>query len=63
MLNAHFYQKSFLPQISKRSTPTDMHHLDLHLAQFFSLESLKASSAYNKLNLGPKMGKKSSRLN
>ena len=25
-------------QISKRSTPTDLHHPNLHLAQFFSLE-------------------------
>ena len=58
MLNAHFYQKSlFLTQISKRSTPTDLHHPDLHLAQFFSLESLKTSSAYAKTSLGPKMEK------
>ena len=49
MLNAHFYQKkNFLTQISKRSTPTDLHHPDFHLAQFFSLESLKTSSAYAK---------------
>ena len=58
MLNAHFYQKTlFLTQISKRSTPTDLHHPDLHLAQFFSLESLKTSSAYAKTSLGPKMEK------
>ena len=58
MLNAHFYQKTlFLTQISKRSTPTDLHHPDLHLAQFFSLESLKTSSAYAKTSLGLKMEK------
>ena len=58
MLNAHFYLKTlFLTQISKRSTPTDLHHPDLHLAQFFSLESLKTSSAYAKTSLGPKMEK------
>ena len=58
MLNAHFYQKTlFLTQISKRSTSTDLHHPDLHLAQFFSLETLKTSSAYAKTSLGPKMEK------
>ena len=56
---AHFYKKKKkkLTQISKRSTPTDLHHPDLHLAQFFSLESLKTSSAYTKTSLGPKMEK------
>ena len=50
-----FYQKSFfLTQISKRSTPTDLHHPDLHSAQFFSLESHKISSAYTKTSLGLK---------
>ena len=54
----HFLpQKSFLTQISKRSTPTDLHHPPLHLAQFFSLESLKISSAYAKISLGLKMEK------
>ena len=58
MLNAHFYQKNIiLTQISKRSTPTDLHHPDFHLAQFFSLESLKTSSAYAKTSLGPEMKK------
>ena len=57
MLNALFYQKSFLTQISKRSIPTDLHHPDLHLAQFFSLESLKIFSAYAKTSLGLKMEK------
>ena len=53
-----FYQKNpFLTQISKRSTHTDLHHPPLHLAQFFSLESLKISSAYSKTSLGFKMGK------
>ena len=41
----------FLTQISKRSTPTDLHHPPLHLTQFFSLESLKISSAYPKTSL------------
>ena len=55
----HIFTKKtlFLTQISKRSTPTDLHHPDLHLAQFFSLESLKTSSAYAKTSLGPKMEK------
>ena len=58
MLNALFYQKNpFLTQISKRSTHTDLHHPPLHLAQFFSLESLKISSAYSKTSLGLKMEK------
>ena len=58
MLNAHFYQKTlFLTQISKRSTPTALHNPDSHVAQFFSLESLKTSSAYAKTSLGPKMEK------
>ena len=61
MLNAHFYQKKkknpFLTQISKRSTPTDLHHPDLHLAQFFSLESFKIFSAYAKTSSGLKMEK------
>ena len=58
MLNALFYQKNpFLTQISKRSTHTDLHHPPLHLAQFFSLESLKISSAYSKTSLGLKMDK------
>ena len=58
MLNALFYQKNpFLTQISKRSTHTDLHHPPLHLAQFFSLESLKMSSAYSKTSLGLKMEK------
>ena len=53
-----FYQKNpFLTQISKRSTHTDLHHPPLHLAQFFSLESLKISSAYSKTSLGLKMEK------
>ena len=47
MLNALFYKKNpFLTQISQRSTPTDLHHPDLHLAQFSSLESLKIFFAY-----------------
>ena len=33
-----------LIQISKRSTPTDLHHADLHLAQFCSLQTQKISS-------------------
>ena len=55
----HIFTKKtlFLTQISKRSTPTDLHRPDLHLAQFFSLESLKTSSAYPKTSLGPKMEK------
>ena len=54
----HMFTKNiFLTQISKRSTPTDLHHPDLHLAQFFSLESLKISSAYAKTSLGLKMEK------
>ena len=58
MLNALIYQKyPFLTQISKRSTPTDLHHPDLHLAHFFSLESLKIFSAYAKTSLGLKMEK------
>ena len=62
MLNALFYQKkknkkSLLTQISKRSTPTDLHHPDLHLAQFFCLESLKIFSAYAETNSGLKMEK------
>ena len=52
MLNALFYQKiKFLTQMSKRSTPADLHHPDLHLAQFFSLETQKISSAYTKTSL------------
>ena len=47
----------FLTQISKRSTHTDLHHPPLHLAQFFSLESLKISSAYSKTSLELKMEK------
>ena len=58
MLNALFLPKNpFLTQISKRSTHTDLHHPPLHLAQFFSLESLKISSAYSKTSLGLKMEK------
>ena len=58
MLNAHFYPpKYFLTQISKRSTPADLHHPDLHLAPFFSLESLITSSAYAKASSGPKIEK------
>ena len=59
MLNALFFlpKNHFLTQISKRSTPTDLHHPDLHLAQFFGLESLKISPAYSKTNLGLKMEK------
>ena len=55
----HFFTKKipFLTQISKRSTHTDLHHPPLHLAQFFSLESLKISSAYSKTSLGLKMEK------
>ena len=54
----HFFtKKSFLTLISKSSTPTDLHHPDLHLAQFFSLESLKIFSAYAKTSLGVKMEK------
>ena len=55
----HFFlpKNPFLTQISKRSTPTDLHHPDLHLAQFFSLESLKIFSAYAKTSLGLKMEK------
>ena len=53
-----FTQTIFLlTQISKRSTPEDLPHPDLHLAQFFSLESLKTSSAYAKASLGPEMEK------
>ena len=52
----HIFTKNiFLTQISKRSTPTYLHHPDLHWAQFFSLESLKTSSAYAKTSSGPKM--------
>ena len=47
----------FLTQISKCSTPTDLHHPALHLEQFFSLESLKISYAYAKTSLGLKMEK------
>ena len=58
MLNALFYLKNpFLTLISKRSTPTDLHHPDLHLAQFFSLESLIIFSAYAKTSLGLKIEK------
>ena len=58
MLNALFYPKNpFLTQISKRSIPTNLHHPDLHLAQFFSLESLKIFSAHAKTSLGLKMEK------
>ena len=58
MLNALFYRKNpFLTQISKRSTPTDLHHPDLHLAQIFSLGSLKIFSAYAKTSLGLNMEK------
>ena len=55
----HFFTKKnpFLTQISKRSTPTDLHHPDLHLAYFFSLESLIISSGYAKTSLGHKMEK------
>ena len=55
----HFFTKkiNFLTQISKCSTPTDLHHPDLHLVQFFRLESHKISSAYAKASLGFKMGK------
>ena len=34
-------KQNFLTQISKCSTPTELDHPDLHLAQFVSLESLK----------------------
>ena len=47
----------FKTQISKRSIPTDLHHPDLHIAQFFNLESQKISSAYAKTSLWLKMGK------
>ena len=58
MLNALFLPKhTFLTQISKRSTHTDLHHPPLHLAQLFSLESLKISSAYSKTSLRLKMEK------
>ena len=58
MLNVRFTQKNpFLTQISKRSTPIDLHYPPLHLAQFFSLESHKISSAYAKTSLGLKMEK------
>ena len=59
MLNALFYppKNLFLTQILNRSTPTDLHYPDLHLAQFFSLESLKIFSAYAKTSLGLKMEK------
>ena len=58
MINALFYPKNlFLTQISKRSTPIDLHHPDLHLAHIFGLESLKISSAYAKTSLGLKMEK------
>ena len=55
----HFFTQKipFKTQISKRSTHTDLHHPPLHLAQFFSLESLKISSAYSKTSLGLKMEK------
>ena len=53
----HFFTEFFLTQILKRSTSTDLHHPDLHLAQFFSLESLKIFSAYAKTSLGLKMEK------
>ena len=55
----HFFlpKNPFLTQISKRSTHTDLHHPPLHLAQFFSLESLKISSAYSKTSLGLKIEK------
>ena len=46
-----FTKKYLLTQISKRSTPTDLYHPDLHLAQFFSLELLKTLSAYAKTSL------------
>ena len=48
----------FITRNSKGSAPTDLHHPDLHLAQFFSLESLKIFSAYAKTSLGLKMEKK-----
>ena len=51
-----------LTQISKRSTPTDLHHPGLHLTQIYSLEPLKISSGYAKTSLGLKMEKNSSRL-
>ena len=55
MLYALFLtKKSLFSQISERSTPTDLHYPDLHLAQFFSLESHKISSAYAKTSLGLK---------
>ena len=58
MLNALFYPKNpFLTLMSKRSTHTDLHHPPLHLAQFFSLELLKISSAYSKTSSEPKMEK------
>ena len=58
MLNALFTKKiPFKTQISKRSTHTDLHHPPLHLAQFFSLESPKISSAYSKTSIGLKMEK------
>ena len=54
----HFFlpKNPFLTQISKRSTPTDLDHPDLHLAQFFSLESREMCSAYAKTSLGLKIG-------
>ena len=52
-----FTIKSNFTQISKRSTPTDLHHPDLNLAQFISLETRQMSSAYAKTCLGLKMGK------
>ena len=48
-------KRSPLTKISKRSTPPDLHHPGLHLAQFFSLESLKIFPAYAKTSLGLKM--------
>ena len=52
MLNVLFIKNPNL----KGSTPTDLHHPDLHLTQFFSLESHKISSAFAETSLGLRMG-------
>ena len=44
----------FNPNLKTLNTYTDLHHPDLHSAQFFSLESHKISSAYTKTSLGLK---------
>ena len=51
--------KSFFnPNLKTLNKLTDLHHPDLHLAQIFSIESLKISFTYAKANLGVKMEKK-----